>query len=444
MKKASIAKIVDNHISSLEGSQFQDFCDRLLLKLNPKDYTPVRAGGKYGDMKNDGYCFFSRVFFAAHATRGEAISKIKEKIKSDLEGCLEKQRDVRRFVYLTNDVQVGEVEHFVDELRKVHPEIVIETWSPKKIASKIMNFCVEDIGYIIDIPLSDEKIGDIENKTYLDLTISKDPQILNKVLFCIYNTECENYYIERSHDLSLKKFLDLCSVWISGPDGCGKTCLVERNLIQANKKFIYIDLGSCSIDESMDIKHNIGAIFNHIHKELFVKLEDGGNDFREKLSTLATQDDILALLKKHFDRKEIYILFEEIPIDETDIFKEFTKKIASLLISLSRGNSNIKFILSSINGPQKYINPSRRNVFEQIKFMNQKYWSREETEQLLNMIANQLSIVFSEEKTLKVIEASQGSPRFIKQFIRNYTSCCGYPGWTFDDMIQETLSDVWL
>ena len=95
-------RIVEDYIKAIEFTHFQDFCDRLLLKLYPDEYTPVRAGGRNGDMKNDGYCIVSRIFFQAHATRGESAKATKEKIKNDLEGCLDKWKNVKEFVYITN------------------------------------------------------------------------------------------------------------------------------------------------------------------------------------------------------------------------------------------------------------------------------------------------------------------------------------------------------
>ncbi|MCK4762443.1 MAG: hypothetical protein KAW12_09620 [Candidatus Aminicenantes bacterium] len=154
MDKVNVSKIVKNYIKSIDAQHFQGFCDRLLLRLYPDDYTPVRAGGRHGDMKNDGYCYFSRKFFQAHASRGEKIANIKKKIQEDLEGCIAKQRDVREFIYITNDIQVGEVEHFVDELRVKHPDIEIKTWGPEKIALEITQFPEEDTEHIIDMKLS--------------------------------------------------------------------------------------------------------------------------------------------------------------------------------------------------------------------------------------------------------------------------------------------------
>lgn len=150
-------KIIDDYIKSIDYYNFQDFCDRLLLTLFPNDYTPVRAGGRNGDMKNDGYCYLSRIFFQAHATRGESARNTKKKIKEDLIGSLEKWNDVKEFIYITNDTLIGEVENFVDQLRLEFPEITIRTWSQKILIEKIRGLDIKDVEHIIDRKLIPEK-----------------------------------------------------------------------------------------------------------------------------------------------------------------------------------------------------------------------------------------------------------------------------------------------
>ena len=168
MDKNSIRKIIEDHIRALEGAGFQDFCDRLGLTLYEGDYTPVRPGGSKGDMKNDGYCPTARLFFAAHATRGEQASATKLKIQGDLEGCLEKHTDVRTWVYLTNDTLTGEIEHYIDEdLRPAHTSVAIETWDHKKIANKIYELPIEKIEYILDISLVTQTVE--SEGPYVDL-----------------------------------------------------------------------------------------------------------------------------------------------------------------------------------------------------------------------------------------------------------------------------------
>ncbi len=143
-------KIIEDYIKAIDYFYFQDFCDRLLSTLYPDEYVPVRAGGSKGDMKNDGYCYLSRIFFQAHATRGESAKKTKDKIQEDLKGCLENWNDVRKFVYITNDILTGEVENFIDLLRPKHPNIQIETWGYIKLVSEISKLTLSQIEFVID------------------------------------------------------------------------------------------------------------------------------------------------------------------------------------------------------------------------------------------------------------------------------------------------------
>ncbi len=143
-------KIIDDYIKSIEYYYFQDFCDRLLLTLYPKEYVPVRAGGRNGDMKNDGYCYASRIFFQAHATRGESAKQTKNKIESDLNGCIDKWNDVKKFVYITNDTLIGEVENHVDDLRRKFQNITIETWGFKRLTVEIKKLKIDEIEFVIN------------------------------------------------------------------------------------------------------------------------------------------------------------------------------------------------------------------------------------------------------------------------------------------------------
>ncbi|WP_431995765.1 hypothetical protein [Streptomyces griseoflavus] len=152
MDHNSLRKLVEGQLLRLEGNAFQDCMDRLGLVLHPGDYQPVRAAGPKGDTKNDGYCPKARVFFAAHATRGERIGRTKAKIRSDLDGCLKEHRDVKVWRFLTNDTLPGEVDQFVDnELRPNHRDITIEVWGLKTLAEEICKFPQKQVEGIIDV-----------------------------------------------------------------------------------------------------------------------------------------------------------------------------------------------------------------------------------------------------------------------------------------------------
>jgi len=136
--------------------------DRLGLELYPGDYEPVRPAGPKGDTKNDGYCPKARIFFAAHATRGERIDKTKAKIQGDLEGCLQKHRDVKVWRFLTNDTLPGEVDQFIDnDLRPSHPEVTIEVWGLKKLSDEICKLTRAQIDRIIDVNTKDTPKSEI-------------------------------------------------------------------------------------------------------------------------------------------------------------------------------------------------------------------------------------------------------------------------------------------
>lgn len=153
----SLRKLVEGQLLRLEDNTFQDCMDRLGLELYPGDYQPVRAAGSKGDTKNDGYCPKARVFFAAHATRGERIDKTKAKIRGDLEGCLQEHRDVKVWRFLTNDTLPGEVDQFIDnELRPLYRGVTIEVWGIKTLADEISKLKRAQVDRIIDVITVDE------------------------------------------------------------------------------------------------------------------------------------------------------------------------------------------------------------------------------------------------------------------------------------------------
>ncbi|MCX4542696.1 hypothetical protein OOK52_18870 [Streptomyces sp. NBC_01565] len=184
MDHNSLRKLVEGQLLRLEGSAFQDCMDRLGLVLHPGDYQPVRAAGPKGDTKNDGYCPKARVFFAAHATRGERIDKTKAKIRSDLDGCLREHHDVKVWRFLTNDTLPGEVDQFIDnELRPAHRDITIEVWSLKNLAEEICKLPQKQVERIVDV-LFEEAQPDPETVQVVQLSHIKSGRDLWPILSC--------------------------------------------------------------------------------------------------------------------------------------------------------------------------------------------------------------------------------------------------------------------
>lgn len=154
-----VETVILNQIKSYRGTAFQEFGDRLLSKLYPDEYIAVRAGGSWGDLKNDGYCHINRTFFHFYSTAQHNVAALKSKISSDIDGCLAKQQQVEKIVFVTNDANLGVIEAHIDELRLKHG-IVIDTWGPNRLVEIICELPAADIAGLFNMVLTEEKTDD--------------------------------------------------------------------------------------------------------------------------------------------------------------------------------------------------------------------------------------------------------------------------------------------
>jgi hypothetical protein len=144
-----------NQIKSYRGNEFQDFGDRLLSKLYPDEYIAVRAGGNLGDLKNDGYCHIKRIFFHFYGNTQHNVNTLKAKITSDIEGCLAKQQQVEKIVYVTNDANLGVIEAHIDALRLKH-QIAIDTWGPNRLVEILRTLSVYNLAAVLKWAIQDD------------------------------------------------------------------------------------------------------------------------------------------------------------------------------------------------------------------------------------------------------------------------------------------------
>ena len=160
-----------NQIKSYRGTEFQEFGDRLLSKLYPEEYVAVRAGGMWGDMKNDGYCHLNRTFFHFYSTIQNNVSVLKAKITSDVTGCLENQQQVERIVFVTNDANLGVIEAHIDDLRLKH-RIPIDTWGPTRLVEIICALPPKDIAALFNMVLNED-----QNPTNIQYVLNAQPYL---------------------------------------------------------------------------------------------------------------------------------------------------------------------------------------------------------------------------------------------------------------------------
>jgi hypothetical protein len=284
-------RIIEDYVKAIEASHFQDFCDRLLFTLYPEDYTDVRAGGRNGDMKNDGYCYMTRTFFQAHATRGESAKKTKDKISNDFNGCISKWNDVRSFIYITNDTLIGEIENFIDELRIKNPTVTIITWTPKKIISKIKDLDLKDIEYVIERKLTsnstENALSQIQQEQF-----KKDCQVAK-----MYEMEISHFFIKFKYCLhwSLphgkmidKKVDEVFNYGVNLTKGIQFNKMSKQFLIDLFMKY---DFRNPMINFQGDTSfkptsfHNLIGILEFFEKQLEKHLTKFGSSISTELST---------------------------------------------------------------------------------------------------------------------------------------------------------------
>lgn len=238
------------------------------------------------------------------------------------------------------------------------------------------------------------------------------------VLFEFYDQKHERFYVERDNDLRFAAILRQFGAWICGPSGCGKSNLIVRNLIKHNKDFVQVDL-------SPRIGTGTEKFFEEI---LHVILQKNGRDLQMPISFDDCLKRIISLLEECYSNKEVIIFIEEIPISEDLEQQEFAQKLFALLISknLKENLSGVKFFLSSIDNPKKFITPFQKKIHQQVSFLELEYWNEKDMLLLIDVLFTALNINLEQSLIDEVLLRSKGSPRFVKKFVRTIVAIDKY------------------
>ena len=105
-----MAKIIfKNRILAYKGQQFEDFFISLMSIYNT-NFKPVKAYGRLGDRKNDGFDkttgTFYQVFAPEDLNREGTIKDGVRKLKEDFEGLYEKWNNIctiKKYYFVAND-----------------------------------------------------------------------------------------------------------------------------------------------------------------------------------------------------------------------------------------------------------------------------------------------------------------------------------------------------
>lgn len=282
--------------------------------------------------------------------------------------------------------------------------------------------------------LSDTAFKDLNIFPYIASDeISQDE--INNVLFDFYDQNKEMFYLERNKDQDFNGLLNQFGIWIHGPSGCGKTNLIARNLVKNKLDFIQIDLSPC-----------IGQTPEELIDEILYSLEERIGDITPTKPSNFNEcsKKIIGLLEGNFKDKEIIIFIEEIPLNNDSDFKIFAGKLFSLLTSknLKPGLEQVKFVLSCIHNPTKYINDFQKKIYQQITFLELSYWNEDEINSLLNIIFQGLNINIEQNLIDDLIKRSKGSPRFVKKFFRSALSINKFDIEALNFILDETEREL--
>ncbi|GEN77898.1 5'-methylthioadenosine/S-adenosylhomocysteine nucleosidase family protein [Chryseobacterium hagamense] len=258
-----------------------------------------------------------------------------------------------------------------------------------------------------------------------------EPKDVSNILFELYDdNEKDKFYLERDQDITFNSSLNQFGIWIHGPSGCGKSNLIARNLINNDKEFILIDLSLC-----------IGEGIQSLFDEIFYGIADKVSTTVSKpISFNDCSKKILRLLEEHYTNRNIVIFIEEIPISSDEEQKEFAEKLFSLLISknFKKDLSKVKFVLSCIDNPKKYITPNQKKIHQQFTFLELNYWDETEIKLLIGIIFRELNFDLHENITNQLVKRAKGSPRFIKKFLRSAISLNKFDQETLLKILGET------
>jgi nucleoside phosphorylase len=263
-----------------------------------------------------------------------------------------------------------------------------------------------------------------------------NPHKINQVLFDRYDISKMKFYLERDIDYLFSSNLKLYSLWIFGKSGRGKSNIVLRNIIDKNLTYIMVSLANC-------VGLSVDDFFKEIFIELSEKLEPQNSNFQNSNFQNSIKD-IISLLERHYNNKEVYIIIDEIPLGNDENCRVFTEKICSLFISNSMYSncSQIKYILSSIYSPLNHIPEFNQKIHEIVKFIEIKDWEKTESTSLVNIIQEELKFCIEDDIKDEIVSTSYGSPRFIKKTFKNSFALGGLNINNYKTVLLETQREL--
>lgn len=253
----------------------------------------------------------------------------------------------------------------------------------------------------------------------------------SRVLFDIYTRDYAPYYLNRTIDDELGRTIPLYSIWLHGPSGAGKTSAI-RHLVQT--------IGADPLEVSLSACHGdlrASRLLEEVALTAFQRfgVEDNASPH---FSTLVD------LLAKHALTNPLALFIDEVPISPGDAtaMEEFANFVGMLLDAVKRRctSGNVRFAIASIAQPSLQGQGTFTKFAEQIRQTNMELWVRNELESLLTFLLPRIGgIALSGSEIDAVVQHSNGSPRYVKSYLRNKLIT---PGASAQEVLFETTNQI--
>ena len=141
------AVLAELHISKLQGNAFEDFFADVAQRAFGTDFVKIRAAGKSGDKKCDGYKKSTDTLFACYAPRGTTPKKLQAKISSDLSGAMVHWPDMREWCFVHNDGDGLDVDTFklMEEMASKNETLKVVEMGPLDLKKLILSLDNDDL-----------------------------------------------------------------------------------------------------------------------------------------------------------------------------------------------------------------------------------------------------------------------------------------------------------
>jgi hypothetical protein len=119
-KKSVLRIIFQNKIYKANGQKFEDLFTKTMSYKYP-EFQQIKAYGRIGDMKNDGYVKSKGIYYQVYGPEdiAKSISYAKGKLKDDFSGLLQEWHPVNEFYFIINDKYEGIPAELEKEINKL-------------------------------------------------------------------------------------------------------------------------------------------------------------------------------------------------------------------------------------------------------------------------------------------------------------------------------------